>query len=150
MTKFFLKLVFGTFRHFLHILFIQKRYFLDKSGNNLPNIGDSTISLNFVQSLQNVLQKHTRSDHFFGEQEFGYMFYITNKTLLIDLRYIASFLKNTQRARDEFWKKFESLLQQPMHDLFTVYIEDLLQILAYELFEGLFNIISNMIIKQGL
>ena len=78
------------------------------------------------------------------------MFYITNQTLLIDLRYIASFLKNTQRARDEFWKKFESLLQQPMHDLFTVYIEDLLQILAYELFEGLFNIISNMIIKQGL
>ena len=53
---------------------------------------------------------------------------------------------------NEGWylKKNESLFQKPIHDLFTVCVEDLLQILAYKLFESFLNIISIMIIEQEI
>jgi len=124
LAKLLLKLFFGRIIHFFHILVIQQRYLLYESGDDLPDISNSAVLLNLVECLEYVVQKGGRGDDIFGEEEFGDLLDIANEAVLVDLRDVASLLKDNKRLRDELRVKLESLLEQAIHNLFAVDVKD--------------------------
>ena len=93
-----------------------------------------------------MFKKNTFFQESFTEEMLGYMFNIGYKPVFVDSWYVASLLKNGKWFEDELRIQFEGLSKDTTHHLFTVDIENRLEMGIYEILKEVLDFWCDMVV----
>ena len=138
------------FGNFFHIFFVEKGEFQNKRHEDIPDIGYSSALLDSWKKFEDVFEKDSFFDEMGGEEVFWDLFHVYDETILVDCRDVASFLEDFKGFWNELWEHFEAFSEDSAHHLFAVHVEDLLEVFWEEIFQEVFDFLSNVVFEKGL